>query len=325
LFKKRAKSSKLLIWKIQKEKFRVDELEALVALTQIPYLGSVKIRLLINYFGSAVNALQAEVGEVAMLRGFGPQLLSAWGASKAHDQWQRNLELAAKEGVQLIPYTSDLYPKQLLKVPDFPVLLYNKGLRDNTLFSNVVAIVGTRLASEYGKELAETLACDLAAAGMTVISGLAKGIDSAAHRGALKTGKTIAVLGSGLMHIYPRENSCLAEQITQTGALLSEFSLMAPPERRNFLLRNRIVSGLAQAVVLIEAPEKSGAMHTMRIGWSQGKKLFVTPGRDDEKSQGNRLLLQERRADLVENAQDIIRHLSIKPQMAVEQQLRLPI
>lgn len=303
----------------------MNELEALVALTQIPYLGSVKIRLLINRFGSAANALCADATELATLRGFGPRLLSIWRTWKTHDQWKRNLELAAKEGVQLIPYTSALYPQKLLQVPDFPVLLYNKGLRDG-LLAIVVAIVGSRLASEQGRRIAEALASDLAAAGITVVSGLAKGIDTAAHKGALQKGKTIAVLGSGLLNIYPRENSSLAEQITHAGALLSEFPLLAPPERSNFLLRNRIVSGIAHAVVLVEAPEESGAMHTMRLARSQGKKLLVTPGRvGEERTQGNCLLLQERRADLIENAQDIIRHLGCKPQEAIERQLSLPI
>ncbi|WP_059358748.1 DNA-processing protein DprA [Parachlamydia acanthamoebae] len=300
----------------------MDDLIALSILTQIPYLGSVKIRLLIGYFGSALTALEAEVKVIETILGTKSKCLPYWTTWKENDDWKRNLELAAKEGVYLVSYTDQAYPQQLLQISDFPVLLYVKGKWPIEQFKGV-AIIGSRQASQYGRELAYSFGMDLARLGIVVVSGLAKGVDTAAHQGALQTGKTLAVIGSGLSHLYPYENRDLARLIEREGAVITEYPMLTPPNRQNFPQRNRIVSGLAEAVVLIEAPVVSGAMLTMRKGILQGKKLLVIPGRANEDSfSGNHLLIEEGKAHPVKSAKDIMAQVD-KGLRSKEQQLDL--
>lgn len=283
------------------------EIEAFAVLTSIPHLGSMKIRGLIQKFGSALDALRAPLEEIKNIPGFDP-ILPYWTKWPQSVIWQNDLSLAEKFGTELIPFTSPLFPKSLLNIADHPALLYVQGqLKPQDLHS--IAIVGTRHASLYGKEMAEQISKDLAAHGFTVISGLARGIDTAAHRGALARGRTVAVIGSGLADIYPPENQSLAQEISQKGALISEFSMATPPDRQNFPQRNRIVSGMSLATLLIEAPLKSGAMITMEKALSQKRKLLALPGRvDHENFHGNHFLIKKGKAQLVENAADVMAH-----------------
>lgn len=284
------------------------ELEALVILTSIPYLGSIKIRMLLSKFGSAIDVLKASPAEIIDLPGFGPKTIEHWNNWKESKGWLENLKQVEKHHVQIIPFTNSNYPKRLLEIHDHPVLLYVKGeLKDVDWQS--LAVVGTRHASIYGREQAEKIAQSLASEGYTVVSGLARGIDTAAHLGALsiKNGRTIAVIGSGLARIYPPENGALAEKIAANGALISEYPMMAPPDRQNFPQRNRIVSGMTLGSVLIEAPFKSGAMITMEKAFSQGRSLFVVPGRvDDQNFSGNHALIKNGQGKLIEKGEDIL-------------------
>jgi len=284
----------------------VKEIEALVILSAVPTLGPIKIRLLLNHFGSALQAIQADADAVRVLPGFGSRILENWGCWKKNKSWEKTLELADNQGVKIIPFTDKRYPKRLLDLPDAPILLYVKG---DILPSDArsLAVVGTRHCGLYGSEMAEKISQDLAAAGFTVVSGLARGIDTAAHRGALRKGRTFAVIGSGLADIYPQENIPLSEKIALQGALISEFPMDAPPDRQNFPQRNRIVSGMTMGTVLVEAPLRSGAMITMEKAYSQERKLFAIPGRiDNDTFQGNHLLIKSGKAQLIENARDII-------------------
>lgn len=285
------------------------ELEALLTLNNTPGLGSVKIRQLLNTFGSAESALHARPDDLKQLPGFGPQIIKHWNPA---DAAQQDLELADKANAAIIPFTDARYPKHLLSIPDFPPILYVKGsLTDDDLQS--VAIIGTRAATHYGLETAFEFGKDLAENGLTVISGLARGVDTQAHEGARKTGRTIAVLGSGLCRIYPRENIKLAEIIADNGAVISEFPMNTPPDRMRFPQRNRIVSGLSSGLLLIEAPLKSGAMITMRLGKKHGKPLYVLPGRADNPNfDGNHSLLKTGQAKLVTHCQDILDDFQIK-------------
>lgn len=290
--------------------FKIDpmlsELEALVALSSIPMLGPIKIRLLIQYYGSALAALEASPTDIAELPDFGPKIAQGWTTWKHNGEWQQNLELANKLDVEIIPYTSPKYPKRLLDIADHPILLYVQGQllpSDN----RCIAIVGTRQASIYGKEMAEKFSHELAEAGFTIVSGLARGIDTSAHIGALATGRTIGVIGSGLANIYPPENKKLASAMAQKGALITEFPMATPPDKQNFPQRNRIVSGMTLATLLIEAPVRSGAMITMEKALGYKRKLFALPGRIDcDTFHGNHLLIKNGHAQLVENVQDII-------------------
>lgn len=284
----------------------MNELQALVILAATPYIGSIRIRLLIERFGSAQATLESDPAEIAQIPGFGPKIMESWGHWRSSNQWRQTLSLAEHYGAEIVPYTSPLYPRRLKEIPDHPVLLYIKGDLQ-PCDQNSIAIVGTRQASIYGQEMAEKFGTDLAAMGYTVVSGLARGIDTAAHKGALKKGRTLAIIGSGLADIYPRENLALAENIAAQGALITEFPMQAPPDRQNFPQRNRIVSALTLATVLIEAPVKSGAMLTMENAQRHGRKLFALPGRVDSGSfEGNHLLIKRGQAQLVENAQEIV-------------------
>lgn len=285
----------------------VTELEALVILSSIPYLGAIKIRILIKHFGSARDALKASIAQLEKFTGF-EKVLPHWNRWNSDKAWQSELRLVEKYGVKLISFTDPQYPKHLLEIADYPALLYVNG-DIKPLDQRSIAIVGTRGASIYGSESAASIAAELASTGFTVVSGLARGIDTAAHSGALKYGRTIAVIGSGLANIYPAENIPLANLIAKQGALISEFPMATAPDRPNFPQRNRIVSGMSMATLLIEAPVKSGAMITMEKAFVQKRKLFALPGRaDQEQFRGNHLLIKQGKAQLVENARDIIVH-----------------
>lgn len=286
----------------------LSDIEALAMLADVPLLGSIKIRLLINHFGSAQEALSATPEQLSELPGFGPRIVSSWKNHRNSIAWKKNLELAREYKTDLIPYTDSRFPKRLLEITDHPVLLYIKGeLKPSD--QHCIAIVGTRQPTIYGQEMAGQLAEELAHRGFTIVSGLARGVDTLAHQGALKTGRTLAVIGSGLANLYPRENGELAGTICGRGALISEFAMNTPPDKQNFPQRNRIVSGMTLGTVLIEAPAASGAMITMDRAYRQGRKTFAIPGRaDQENFRGNHLLIKNGLAELVENADDIARH-----------------
>lgn len=284
---------------------QLQEIEALAILTSIPGIGAVRVRSLLQQFGSATEALLTSPDQIKKLPGL-ERAAAHWTTWQKDLSWQKDLELAQKYGVSLIPFTSPQYPKRLLELPDHPILLYVLGMI-TPQDQRSIAIVGTRNASIYGNEMAEKIARDLAAAGFTIVSGLARGIDTSAHGGALEQGRTLAVIGSGLADIYPRENIPLAKNIAAHGALISEFSMKTPPDRQNFPQRNRIVSGMTMATLLIEAPIKSGAMITMDRAIAQKRKLFALPGRaDNENFQGNHFLIKNGKAQLIESASDII-------------------
>lgn len=292
-----------------RERKILEELEALLILSSLPHVGSIKIRLLMQHYGSALATLQAPLEEIATFPGFGSKILQTWKKGVEGREWVQNLQLAERLQTHLIPFTSPHYPKRLLEIADHPLVLYVQGdlLKEDR---RCLAVVGTRQASVYGQEMAKQLSAKLAQAGFTVVSGLARGIDTSAHQGALERGRTLAVLGSGLAHLYPTENIPLAHAIRQRGALISEFAMATPPDRQNFPQRNRIVSGMTLGTLLIEAPQQSGAMLTVERALSQGRPVFALPGRADQDSfKGNHALIKERKAELIEEIGDILRIL----------------
>jgi DNA processing protein len=272
----------------------------------------------VEHFGSAIDALQADANDLEPFPGFGDKIRSQWNTHRKNSEWKKHIEVALNNKTEMIPFTSPKYPKRLLELPDHPILLYVQGNLD-PVDQRSIAIVGTRASSIYGNEMAQNISADLAARGFTVVSGLARGVDTYAHQGALSRGRTIAVIGSGLANIYPPENIRLAAKIAEKGAIMSEFPMLTPPDRQNFPQRNRIVSGMTLGTVLIEAPEKSGAMITMHKAFLQQRPLFALPGRvDNENFKGNHLLIKSGKAQLVENAYDIASAfeslLSFKPE-----------
>lgn len=285
----------------------MEELEALLILSSLPHVGLIKVRLLMQHYGSASAALCASYEEIATFPGFGPKIMEAWKKGIEEKEWRHNLALAERLETEIIPFNSPRYPKRLLEIADYPLVLYMQGqlVKED---QRCLAIVGTRQASVYGQEMARKLSRELTHAGFTIVSGLARGIDTAAHQGALEKGRTIAVLGSGLACLYPTENMALADTIRQQGALMSEFAMATPPDRQNFPQRNRIVSGMTMGTILIEAPQQSGAMLTAERALNQGRPLFALPGRVDQDSfKGNHALIKEHKAELIENMQDILK------------------
>lgn len=286
----------------------MNESEALAILTGIPHLGAVKIRGLIRHFGSALEAVRTPSTTIAKLPEIGEKVAEHWDSWRRDSACQKNLDLVQKLGITLLSYQDPGYPKRLLEISDHPVLLYVQG-EIKPCDQRSIAVVGTRQPTLYGKEMAEKISAQLAAAGFTVVSGFARGIDVAAHDAAFKRGRTLAVIGSGLANIYPREFSILANEIIQNGALISEFPMMTPPDRQNFPQRNRIVSGMTMATLLIEAPLKSGAMITVEKALTQKRQVFALPGRADcENFKGNHQLIKSGQAQLIENATDLLAH-----------------
>lgn len=284
----------------------MNELESLVILNNIPLLGTAKAKKLIDFFGSAALALDASSVDLLQIPGFNQELVKSITTWKVQTYWKQDLELIHQNNVTLLGYFDQHYPSSLKQLNNPPLILYTTGLplREE---QNHLAIVGTRNCTLYGSEHALAFSSQLAQKGMAIISGLARGIDTYAHQGAMSSGRTIAVIGSGLSHIYPKENLKLAEAIKSQGTLISEYPMLTPPNAYQFPQRNRIVSALSKGVVLIEAPLKSGAMITMDLGWQLKRKLFALPGRADaETFRGNHYLIKKGLAKLIENTADIL-------------------
>lgn len=286
----------------------MSELEALICLNSIPGIGSIKIRLLIQFYGSALRAIEAPLSEIGTFPGFGPKILSGWEKTLREEKWKHDLVLAKRFETEIIPFNHSSYPKRLLETIDFPLILYVRGtLKKEDQLS--LALIGTRSPTLYGKEMAKRFSRELAQSGYSIVSGLARGIDTAVHEGALEGGRTIAVLGSGLASLYPPENAMLAEAIKKNGAVISEFPMETSPERHHFPQRNRIVSGMTLGTFVIEAPLQSGAMLTAERAIGQTRPVFALPGRvDSDCFKGNHALIKEGKAKLVEGVEDILRH-----------------
>jgi len=248
----------------------------------------------------------SRVGLADRLRGDDPVLLEA--ARRLHDRARAVRERAEAAGIGVLPWNDPRFPAALLAIPDMPPLLWYRGAID-ALRAPAVAVVGSRAASAVALETAARLGADLAALGITVVSGLARGVDSAAHRGALRAGRTIAVLGSGVDRIYPAEHSALAGEIAREGLVLSEYPPGTPPLAFQFPMRNRLISGLSRAVVIIEAKEKSGSLITAACALEQGRDVMAVPGNVlSGRNRGAHALIRDG-AKIVECVDDIVEEL----------------
>jgi DNA processing protein len=281
----------------------------LLALNLVPGIGPRLTTALLDHFGSAAAARRASAKELQQISHIGAQLASKFATALAAVDLQAEVDLMVRHKTGLLVLGSQDYPASLASTSAAPHILYVRG----TLMAGdarSVAIVGSRRSSPYGKRTAHRLAADLARAGVTIISGLARGIDAAAHRGALEAGgRTIGVLAGGLSRIYPPEHTQLAADVEKAGALLSEAPMDADPLPMMFPARNRIISGLAQAVVLVEAAERSGAIITAKHALDQNRPVFGVPGPvDSESSAGIHTLLREG-AILCRNATDVLEEL----------------
>jgi DNA processing protein len=248
-----------------------------LALTRIDGLGIRGCHKLIEHFGSPQAAYMASLTELESC-GVPARVAQAIFAQAALKDAERDVEKISKADCAAIAYDSNEYPPLLKQISDAPLLLYVRG-DVSVLTRYAVAMVGSRRPSAYGSSVAHRLAHDLAERQLVVTSGLARGVDSASHRGALEAkGKTVAVLGSGIDVIYPRENKKLADDIARSGALVSEFPLGTGPTPQNFPIRNRIISGLSLGVVVVEAAEYSGSLITARLALEQNREVYAVPG-----------------------------------------------
>jgi DNA processing protein len=282
--------------------------KALVGLNMFCDIGSARLKKLLEVFGTPENILRAPARELSSAFGIGEKIAAKVASLKEKDI-DEELRFAAEHKLKVITIDDKDYPESLKNIPDPPIVLYVKGeLREEDKFS--LGIVGSRRASFYGLTSAEKFAGDLTQKGMTIVSGLARGIDTAAHKGALKSGgRTIAVIGSGFHYLYPSENSELAEEISQNGAVVSEFPVKARPLPQNFPRRNRLISGLSLGVLVVEAAQNSGALITADCALEQGREVFALPGKIDSANSFGTNGLIKQGAKLVECADDIIEEL----------------
>lgn len=254
--------------------------EALVALNKVEGLGSIRLKALLDYFDKPENILNAPQEKLIAISGIGSKIATSIRSLKKEDI-DRELNLAKSYELKILTLDDADYPQNLRQIYDPPIVLYVKGkLAKEDKFS--LAIVGSRRASFYGLSCAEKFAGELSGCGFSIVSGMASGIDTCAHRGALsQNNRTIAVMGSGFRHIYPSENKELAEEISKRGAVISEFPVETLPLKQNFPRRNRVISGLSLGVLIVEAARNSGALITADFALEQGREVFALPGKID--------------------------------------------
>lgn len=300
---------------------------AYIALNMITSLGPVRVRNLVEALGKPEAVFAASEMDLRQAQGIGADLAAKIIAQRGEVDPIKEEEKAAKHDARIITFEEDEYPEQLKTIYDPPIALYVRGTLEKK-DKHAVAIVGTRQATHYGLSVADKLSYQLGKVGFCVVSGLARGIDTAAHRGALKGGgRTIAVLGSALDTLYPKENAELADAIAKQGAVISEYTMGREADRTTFPYRNRVVSGLSVGVILVEAAVGSGAMITAEDAAEQGRIIFAVPGRIDSPSARGCHKLIKNGARLIEDIDDVLQELEflIPPDKKEKAQTELPL
>jgi len=286
--------------------------EACIALNMLAHMGPVRLRKLLEVFETPERILAAKRSALRAIDGIGNEVAEQIANWESMVDLSAELERIREFGAEVITAQSPTYPRQLREIHAPPIVLYVWGElteRDQ----HAIGVIGSRRTSHYGAECAKKLSYQLAYAGLTVISGLARGIDTAAHQGALAAkGRTIAVIGSGLMKLYPPENAALADKIRSgNGAVISEFSMMIEPDRQTFPMRNRIISGWSHGILVVEAGLNSGALITVAQALEQGRSVYAVPGHiNAPTAHGSNRLIQQG-AKLVMDASDIFGDLQI--------------
>lgn len=278
-----------------------------IALTRIPKVGPVTARNLISYCGNVEQVFRESKRALLKIPGVGPQIASQIKhASGIINESERILQIAQDNGVRILFYLDSDFPNRLKHIPDSPLILYGKGNITGSA-DRVVSIIGTRKPTQYGLSMTEQIVHDLAKFQVQIISGLAYGIDIAAHRASLKYGlSTIGVLGSGIGRIYPDLHRNVAQQMMEQGGLLTEFDFHVKPDRENFPMRNRLIAGLSDAVIVIESGQTGGSMITAQLAHGYHRDIFALPGRvNDRQSAGCLSLIQNHQAQLIRSAADI--------------------
>ena len=289
-----------------------------VELNMTPGIGPRAAAKLLERFGSAEAVYNATRTELEQLR-LAPEAVDSIIARDLRFKAEAEIASVRKLGAEILLLDDGVYPSSLREIYDPPIVLYVKGAWSECLDQPCIGVVGSRKCSTYGQNSALMLARDLAQRGLTVVSGFARGIDAAAHRGALEAaGRTIAVLGTGIDEVYPRDHKKLAEEILASGgALVSQFPLGTPPVSENFPYRNRIISGLSLGIVVVEAAENSGSLITARLAMEQNREVFAVPGNiTSRNSFGTNYLIKGAGAKLVQQWQDVAAEMP--PQLAAK-------
>ncbi len=285
--------------------------EAYIGLNMMSSLGPVRVRNLVAALGSPEAIFSAREEELRKASGIGGEVARAILAQREEVDVAAEVKRARSAGARLVTLLDDDYPEPLKQIYDPPLALYVRGTltREDR---HAIAVVGTRHATHYGQGVADKLAYQLARTGFTVVSGLARGIDTAAHRAALKGGgRTLAVLGSALDRVYPEENAGLADEIAGHGAVISEYTMGREPDRTTFPYRNRVVAGLSMGLVVVEAGMKSGAVITATEALEQGRTVFAVPGRVDQPSSRGTHMLIKQGARLCEGIDDVLQEFEM--------------
>ena len=283
-----------------------DKLLHILALMMVPKIGPKMTKLLISYFGSAENVFKQKKGLLAKIPGIGAKLSENISAFKDFSRAEEELKFIEKHNIQALYYLDEDYPQRLRELHDAPIILFYKGNAPLN-YNRVIGIVGTRKATDYGRAFTEQLVEELAPYKTQIVSGLAYGIDYFAHKAAVQNGlATIGVMGNGLHTIYPPKHRGLAVQMLENGGLLTEYISGTGPDKAHFPMRNRIVAGMIDALVLVETTRNGGALITAEIAHSYDREVFAAPGRlSDEFSAGCNYFIKINKAYLLENAADI--------------------
>lgn len=284
-----------------------------IALTLVPNIGDVHARSLLNLFGDAQSIFKAKRKELENIEGIGAVRANSIKAFTDFTSSESEIQFLEKYKITPLFITSKDYPRRFLNCYDCSVLLYYRGNADlNT--SKIISIVGTRNYSDYGKGICEKMIEDLQHENVIIVSGLAFGIDTIAHKASLKNNlKTVGVLAHGLDRIYPHQNKALAKQMVEHGGLLTEFTSNTNPDKQNFPKRNRIVAGICDAVIVIESGKKGGSLITAELGNGYNKDVFAIPGRaNDSKSEGCNYLIKNNKASLISCTDDLLEMMNWK-------------
>ena len=299
-----------------------------IGLSMVPHVGAVRSKQLIAYCGDAATVFRSSARSLSKIPGVGLQIVEALKGKEVLERAKREIEFLQRQGIRPYFFLDDAYPARLKQLADCPLMLYFKGNCDlNSL--RTVAIVGTRRPTSYGLSLCEEIVSGLKQYNVLVISGLAFGVDAAAHRVCLREGiPTVGVVGHGLAHLYPHRHKKLATKMLTAGGLVSEFPGDTAPDGRHFPMRNRIIAGLSDAVVVVETGKRGGSMITANLAWGYDRDVFAVPGRTrDPSSEGCNLLIRDQQAGLVTGADDIASFMSwnkdgvrqnIQPRLFVE-------
>ncbi len=282
-------------------------MEYWIWLSRIEGLGPIKIKSLLEKYKTPEKIWNLNKSELMQIKGIGENIANNILKREYRENLEQYIKYMEKYNIGIITIKDKDYPKDLLHIYDAPAILYYKGDKE-LLHTNMIAIIGCRDCSLYGKEVSIKFSQELAKKGITIISGMAKGIDSYSHIGCIKAGgKTIAVLGSGIDIIYPKENRLLYDKILSTGGLiLSEYVIGTKPSKLNFPARNRIISGLSKGLIVVEAKEKSGTLNTVDFALEQGKEIFVIPGNITSNNSASTNELIKQGANCVTCVEDIL-------------------